>query len=270
MRYIDLDKLRVPSGWFDRAQTAKLAVAAGADPNDYSSVWRELKDGMYDLSSFKCWYCESNIDRSDNAVDHFRPKNSVSDAAKAHNGYRWLAFDKSNFRLSCTFCNSRRVDVVYGTSGGKADRFPLIDENTRVYVQGSILLEHPLLLDPCEIEDCELIGCKQENGEPCAASTDPLQEKRAQVSIEVYHLDRDATNILRHTAAAGLISDILEAKIRFDVAQIDGTKKPDFMSVAKRIKRRIVSDAPYSGEMKYLLRGQRSAEHPWINQLLEA
>lgn len=81
MRYVDRSKLVKPTGWNQRAQTASQAVANGADPNDHGVVWRELKDGLASLLHDKCWYCETHVDRSDNAVDHFRPKNCVSDAA---------------------------------------------------------------------------------------------------------------------------------------------------------------------------------------------
>jgi len=33
-----------------------------------------------------------------------------------------------NFRYACIFCNGRRIDVQHGTAGGKADRFPLVNE----------------------------------------------------------------------------------------------------------------------------------------------
>jgi hypothetical protein len=269
VRYIDLDKLIMPDGWIARSNAAAIAVSGGADPNDYGDVWRDLKAGMLTISDAKCWYCESPVDRDDNAVDHFRPKNSVSDAAKKHLGYRWLAFDKSNFRLACTFCNSRRVDVLFGTSGGKADRFPLLDESKRVYSAGPIDEEEPLLLDPCNIEDCELLGCQQENGKPCASIQEAMSVKRVNTSIEIYHLDRDATCKKRHSIAVRLIADILEAKRLFDLYQADKTRKQDFYHVFKNIERTINKSAPYSGEMRYLLRGQRSEKHPWIRQLLE-
>ncbi len=270
MRYINLDKLRMPDGWNSRSDAAAIAVAAGSSPDDYSSVWRELKPSMAVLSDSKCWYCESSIDRDDNAVDHFRPKNRVFDAINPHQGYRWLAFSKSNFRLACTFCNSRRIDIAFGTAGGKADRFPLLDESKRVYANGPIEGEKPELLDPCQIEDCELLGCQQENGRPCAASEATIEKRRAITSIEIYHLDRDPTCKRRHSIAVGLISDILDAKRLFELSQSDDDKKQDFVKVAKRIQCLIDRDAIYSGEMKYLLRGQRSERHPWMQKLLEA
>jgi len=270
MRYINLDKLRMPDGWLNRSQAAQVAIAQGDDPEDYSAVWKELKPAMSAMSSSKCWYCESPLDRNDGAVDHFRPKKRVAEALNAHSGYRWLAMEKNNFRFACTFCNSRRIDVEFGTAGGKADRFPLINEANRVYLAGSTDAEEPELGDPCDIQDCDLLGCQQENGKPCAATQDNTQVKRVLTSIEVYHLDRDATCVRRHTIAVGLIADILDAKRLFTLSQTDATRKPDFLRVAKKIQSCISSDAIYSGEMKYIIRGQRSDQHPWVQQILEA
>lgn len=270
MRYVDRLKLMKPAGWNQRAQAAAQAVANGADPNDHSNIWRELKDGLAELLHDKCWYCETPINRSDNAVDHFRPKNRVSDAANVHDGYRWLAFDDSNFRYACTFCNSRRIDQERGTAGGKADRFPLVNEAQRVYAVGSVAAERPMLLDPCEVSDWRLLGCHQEDGQPCATSNDAVAKQRAELSIEIYHLHYEPTCKQRHTAAVRLMSEVAEGKRLFELAAQDPDREGDFKTVAARICRAIDRESPYSGEMHFLLRGQRSDAHPWIQDLLEA
>lgn len=266
MRYIDHDELAVPDGWLARAAAAAAAVAAGADPDDQDNVWRELKDALAALfPEKKCWYCEAPVDRADNAVDHFRPKGRVSDAANPHNGYRWLAFDRSNFRYSCTFCNSRRKDLANATAGGKADRFPLLDEGGRLYAPGPLTQEKPTLLDPCELHDWELLGCQQENGKPCPTSQNPCEKYRAEESIAIYHLDYVPTCNLRHAAAVRLMADVEQAKLLFGQPGMNA----HFTTVAKKIRRAIDRKAPFSGEMIFILRGQRHADHPWIQKLLE-
>lgn len=269
MRYVDLAKLVLPGGWLGRAQAAAAAVAAGADPEVHAAVWRELKTGLATMLYDKCWYCESPVDRSDNAVDHFRPKNRVGDATNPHPGYRWLAFERSNFRYACTFCNSRRKGVDGGTAGGKADRFPLLNEPQRLYAPGPLAQEQPTLLDPCELNDWRLLGCQQENGQPCAVSSDATERNRAEISIEVYHLHHEPTCKRRHATAVQLIADVAEAKQLFELTTRDPGRADDFKSVAGRIKRAIDRDAPFSGDAHFLLRGQRSADHPWIQDLLE-
>lgn len=268
MRYIDSTRVQLPDGWLDRATVAKEAIANGEDPGEHAAVWRELKDGLADLFNDKCWYCEVPVPRSDNAVDHFRPKGRVSDAAKEHSGYRWLAFDQSNFRYACTFCNSRRKDVDGGTAGGKADRFPLMVEEQRVYAPGPVSGERPTLLDPCELADWRLLGCKKENGKPCPATEDAEPRGRAEISIEIYHLHHEPTSKLRHSEAVKLLSDIEEAKELFTATQSDPARESDFKRVAKRILKAIHSDSAFSGEMRFLLGGERDQGHPWVQDLL--
>ncbi len=270
MRYVDISDLKRPGGWDALAATATAKVAKGGDPNDDDKVWRALKDGLADLLNDKCWYCETPIPRSDNAVDHFRPKGRCSDAAKKHDGYRWLAFDKENYRYSCTFCNSRRKNLENSTVGGKADRFPLLDENKRLYKSGALHQEEPALLDPCNLDDWELLGCRQEDGSPCAASNDPIAETRVQTSIEVYHLDHEPTATARHSLIASLISEIAQAKRFFLQSNGNADMKQEFSVVAKRIKKAIDKKSPYSGEMIFILKGERHTDHPWIQKLLEA
>lgn len=270
MRYVDIDDLCLPDSWLARAQEATAKVKNGDDPNDYAHLWRELKDCLADLLKDKCWYCESPIDRSDNAVDHFRPKNKVSDAKRLHKGYRWLAFNHKNYRYACTFCNSLRKDVQRKKRGGKADRFPLLNEEDRLYDEGPLHLERPALLDPCSLNDWELIGCQQENGKPCATSPEPIERQRAEISIEIYHLGYEPTCKQRHRVTVQLLADVEQAKSLFSLSNDDHERAQDFLTVARKIKRAIDKKAPFSGEMIFLLRGQRHSDHPWIQKLLEA
>ena len=105
MIFIDIDELerQLPEGWTGRAEAALQAVsdaAPGKDRSkalgDHQQVWKELKGPLQALSHNKCWYCESKNLRSDNAVDHFRPKGNVRNVVPPHDGYWWLAFDWKN------------------------------------------------------------------------------------------------------------------------------------------------------------------------------
>ena len=269
MRYVDIEKLVLPPGWTERAITAKSAVKDGDEVDNHACVWRELKEQLADLLFRKCWYCETQVHRSDNNVDHFRPKGRVSDADSPHPGYWWLAFDKSNFRYACTYCNSRRKGVDSETVGGKADRFPLIREENRLYSEGNLAQEEPVLLDPCVPTDCNLLGCQKEDGKPCATSDDLTDKFRAEETIEILHLHYEPTCKTRHTEAVKLYADIEEGKRRFVEVAKGNLHKEDFVEVLKRIIRMIALDAPFSGDMRFLLRGERSNDHPWIQNLLD-
>jgi hypothetical protein len=265
MRYVNLDDIELPEGWLERAKQAKQAVASGNDPNDHATVWRELKNSLGGLFHDKCWFCETPVTRSDNAVDHFRPKGRVREALRPHPGYRWLAFDQSNFRYSCTFCNSRRKDTEGGTIGGKADRFPLMDEASRAYTEEAVCNENPKLLDPCELDDWRLLGCKIENGKPCPTSQDREEIGRAEASIEIYHLHHEPTCKQRLSAARSLLRDVEEAK----ALHLAGTSRAALKLNFKRILGAIDDRKPYSGEMRFLLGAERHSDHPWIQELLE-
>lgn len=281
MRYVDIDELRLPDGFLGEAEAATRAVLQEAGLGVHDEIWRDLKAKLAELLHNKCWFCETPITRSDNAVDHFRPKGRVSDAERKHSGYRWLMFERYNFRYACTFCNSRRIDVEFGTSGGKADRFPLLDEATRVYEVDATALdfddllrtvrcERPGILDPCNLNDWKLLGCMRENGHPCPASDDKDALNRVGRSIEVYHLDHEPTCKQRHLAAMTLLEAVRDGKSAFlKIDVTDPDTEVNFSKIASRIRRMIDRKAAYSGEMIFLLRGQRSAAHPWIQQLLE-
>lgn len=180
MRFIDNRRLRPPDDWATKADNARTAVLdRGEDVNGFSAVWRALKDSLADLSFDKCWYCEMSQIRSDQAVDHFRPKSL----------YRWLAFTASNLRYSCTFCNSRRTDAETGIVGGKGDHFPLAAGTIRATMAGQEGEEQPLLLNPCAADDPMLLDFN-DDGRPVARYPDhAMRSLRAKTSIRLYHLD---------------------------------------------------------------------------------
>lgn len=270
MRYIDLSQLKLPDGWLQQAADAKQAVADGDRPEDHSQVWTALKHQLAELfPDQKCWYCETVSTRDDNAVDHFRPKGRVKEAQQPHAGYRWLAFDHFNFRYSCTLCNSRRVNVIGDTAGGKADCFPLMDEGQRVYVEGPCDAEQPALLDPCNIRDWRLLGCKHENGKPCAVSANENEVQRAEISIEIYHLHHEPTCNARHRVAVQFIQDVDETKQLYLAMTVSEVSQIAYQKTAGKVARAIARNAPFSGDMHFLLRSQRDTDHPWIQELLE-
>ncbi|WP_255156960.1 hypothetical protein [Ferruginibacter sp. HRS2-29] len=106
-------------------------------------------------------------------------------------GYYWLANDWDNLLLSCQHCNQNRQHKLYDETVlknyGKADQFPLSDENMRVHAHTHPLTEeekHRLLINPC-IEDPEK-HFKYEKKEGVILSDTEMGKK----SIEVYALKR--------------------------------------------------------------------------------
>jgi|RhiMethySRZTD1v2_1073278.scaffolds.fasta_scaffold00896_4 uncharacterized protein (TIGR02646 family) len=196
MRYIDIRDLKptLDSDWLkdaaDAAEEVRKAspTARSGVINAHQTVWKDLKEKLRLLSYGKCWYCESIDPRSDNAVDHYRPKGNVKGASPPHDGYWWLAFDWKNYRFSCTYCNSIRTSAT--TSGGKQDYFPLWEENKRAKCDtDDIDNELPLLLDPLRVTHVRLIAFSEDGSIGPAVPKEKVPEYRmADETITRYHL----------------------------------------------------------------------------------
>jgi uncharacterized protein (TIGR02646 family) len=206
VRWVDKERVEniLTSTWLDDAREAQEEIDRAPDEKsrkkvlkDRDDVWQDAKLLLKRVMDNKCWYCETPDDRSDNAVDHFRPKSR----------YWWLAFDYKNMRFSCTFCNSRRIDREGGTSGGKQDNFPI--EGTLAMGAGDSLEdEEALLLDPCEYEDPPVLWF-DETGQPSInpeIANIPREQKRFKESVLLYHLDHGPLTTLRRRKYLDVIS----------------------------------------------------------------
>jgi len=282
MRYIDpkLIGQNLPNGWIQQSQQAEAAVA-GAQPQDrstavnrHSQVWRGLKDTLKDASDNKCWYCESIDIRSDNSVDHFRPKNAVAECP-GHEGYWWLAFKWENYRFCCTFCNSRRIDQATGQSGGKADHFPLRDEARRAHTPNdNHNNEEPLLLDPTVPADPGLLWF-DESGQTvpnpnCCNNVNGYPHRRATASIELYHLNHTDVVERRKTLCSDIRRRVEEADRYFGKYDTgDGTARQAFEGAVRDLRERLAANAPYSATARAMLMGLRG-KHPVVEVILAA
>lgn len=227
-----------------------------------SHLWSKLKNILSKQSNSKCWYCESLELRSDNSVDHFRPKNRIAES-KGHTGYWWLAFDWKNYRFSCTYCNSRRVFLE--TQGGKQDHFPIFEPPMRAESPGEEVREIAVLLDPCNCDDIRKITYNVE-GKPIAVISDTNSRdfKRASQSIALYHLDHTATCRARK-----------QRRIDIDmfVSEVNDFLACGKVSSANRIKEKIInmirsdSEMPFTTAARAYLR--RHIALDWVKEILE-
>ncbi len=168
MRAIDIPlPPHLPSQWAILANgraAAVLALATHKERSDYikkHASWNRLKKWLAILSGQKCWYCEAKSPRASFDVDHFRPKLGITvnnEELVGHQGYYWLSFDWSNFRLSCQRCNRPEKDER-DTLHGKANEFPIQNEANRCQTPAVPLdAESPRLLDPCSLVDFDLLA----------------------------------------------------------------------------------------------------------------
>lgn len=277
MRFIDTSDLadRLPDGWEERARDALEAVRKATPEtrasviNSYKSLWAELKPILEEFSHKKCWYCESAERRSDYAVDHFRPKNRIAETG--NDGYWWLAFDYTNYRLACTYCNSRRVDRDGGTSGGKQDHFPLLDESSRAICEDDCLEdEQVVLLDPLRPSDPLLLDFRDDGMPRPAYSKDEhaILYKRAEVSINLYHLAHQ--DIVEARALLfKKVTELVRSGDRFWKEYSEGkpTARDAFDGVVKELASLLAPAAELSSTARAALRGFRSLR--WVERLLE-
>jgi len=269
MRFIDNRHIQVPDGWEQAGQQALSDVTNGVcDVDARSHVWRDLKIKLAELSHDKCWYCEAKQERSDDAVDHYRPKGRVAEALRAHDGYWWLAFEKNNYRYSCTFCNSRRKNPATGQAQGKGDRFPLIDESQRGYNPGEETNEESTLLDPCKAMEPGWLDFRGD-GRPCAKyPDDPLKKEKAERSIELYHLDHEDQNEARRNIAADLESWIDEANgLIGECGAGRHAVNGAFSGIVRNIINAMNAKSRYSAFARRLVAARRDLE--WVEELFQ-
>jgi uncharacterized protein (TIGR02646 family) len=258
MRRIDLRKLNPSQDWRTRAQSKQTDIDNKViEAKSTSTIWSELKPQLKKLSHNKCWYCESRDDRSDNTVDHFRPKSL----------YPWFALDYENFRFACTFCNSIRKNPETGESEGKGDHFPLVSgamASNRIQRKA----ENYLLIDPCKTTDVSLLDF-YDDGRPRAKYPNAqAQNERVVRSIKYYHLDHPDLNEARRQLALDIrdwieAADELYPNFNTGIGNIDSAFETNLDNIA----RAIASDAPFSVFAKKMVKGYQ--DRGWIEDLLE-
>jgi uncharacterized protein (TIGR02646 family) len=183
----------LPARWNNVYSARVAAVGALATQqlrSDYlkkNGSWGLLKKWLSNVSGHKCWYCEAKSPRAPFDVDHFRPKLGITvDGIElaGHTGYYWLAYEWSNFRLSCQRCNRPEKDERE-TLHGKANEFPIQDETYRCQAPANLLTaESPRLLDPCVQADCALLAHGIDGEVKPAAPVGTWEFQRARYTIE--------------------------------------------------------------------------------------
>lgn len=153
----------------------------------HEKLWRDdrIRNWLFGLFHNKCWYTEAEDSVSALHVDHYRPKGRVTDCAKVEvEGYWWLAFDWTNYRICGQLINVK-----------KRDYFPIIaSESPRATADNpkSTTLEAAVLIDPIT-EDTGLISFElDEDG--CravpAAGIGGADKHRADTTIDILGLNR--------------------------------------------------------------------------------
>ena len=191
---------------------------------------------------------------------------------ESHPGYWWLAFDLSNFRYCCTYCNSRRKDSVTGQYGGKQDSFPLFDEGTRAYPEAdpADTNENPVLLDPIEADDAIYLYFADDGDvHPRFAKASEEIIRRVDVSIDVYNLNHtDLTEARLELFNRLRISLDLGKNYFKSWHDGDPSAQAAFKAAVEPLKLAVRDDAEFTTAAKDMIRGWREDGHPWIDALI--
>ena len=184
----------------------------------FNELWKDYK-AIFAYAQFdKCGFCESNVLKTGRGdVEHYRPKSEVSvldddpdtrgvqyEAAAAvtgrrpkplcPTGYYWLAYDWSNYLLSCAICNQNFKGTI----------FPVKDEPRSIPPLKNSPSEDALLLNPFDKKDPAkhlqlrldgFIVAKSSYGratiDTCGLYRDILITSRKEKALRVYDLARD-------------------------------------------------------------------------------
>ena len=149
----------------------------------HSGHWAKLKPWLQALSRGKCWFSEVRELYSHYDVEHFRPKKEAKSLdGKVRDGYWWLAFDYTNFRICGTVGNRK-----------KGGWFPLKDGSLcSTYENQCEESETSYLLDPTDPEDVNLVAFDDEGNVIPAPYNDmsDWQKQRVEESIERLKLNK--------------------------------------------------------------------------------
>lgn len=262
MRHLDIEfsRIKLPEGWEDKAQTLSDSLIAAQDDKQRSEIinknqehWKAVKPILASLFNHKCWYTEAPQQGTDVDIDHFRPKKRVQETLSTstpHDGYWWLAFCLQNYRYSCIVANRRRTDVETGRTGGKADHFPLCDENMRATTPCCDLeAEQPILLDPLKATDVQLLQFKPDGEAMPRFSEDKHARKfmRADQSILFYNLNHSDFVRCRIELRDQMYKGVKAAKRYFDKLETgDAVNDLAYEQEICRLRKMRSKEAPFS------------------------
>lgn len=266
MRFVDLGYLlalikAAPAGLKECQTLSKahcaVAVKYANDRKGYikrngSGKWRPIKVRLTALLGHKCWYTEAEPTGGDLVIDHYRPKDS----------YWFLAFDEENYRVACSYANSSHHNAEHGCEGGKGEQFPLLDPRNKAKGRKRIKNERPVILDPCNKDDCKLIAF-QADGRPVIHpnfKNDVVARTRVETSKILLNLDHPDFNSKREQ-----LNDDIETDVNTHEELPDGSLQRD--EIRNRLARKISKTSPFSVAARQYLSAYRYLD--WVAVILD-
>ncbi|MFS4474452.1 hypothetical protein [Chryseobacterium sp. T20] len=211
MRFVDLNRLKIPDKWLEKAVKLQKEIDALITMEDKlahidkNEIWqdRSLFNAFSQVMDGKCWYSEAKELMSDRDIDHFRPKKKAKNMDDVErDGYWFLAYDWENYRFSSIYSNRLRKDkeIEKGTSKGKGIFFPLKSGTFAATNKKKIVDERPYLLDPTIKYDASLISFNSFGKvTPNVPKKFVWERERVRASVDYFHLDHSILKRARKT-----------------------------------------------------------------------
>lgn len=234
----------------------KLQRMAEADRSAHTkrngpNKWKPIKDLFTSNIGLKCWYTEVSLVGAPLAVDHYRP---VCD-------YWWLTFEAENYRLACPWANSPAHNAQHGCAGGKGDNFPLIAPSVRATTVAELPSELPVILDPCNPADCELLAF-QIDGRPVLNpkfAHDAVARQRVEESKILLNLDHPDFNSKREQLCRDIAIDVNAC----EALPVGSAERAELCA---RLVNKLAPSAPFSAAARCYLKGHRHLG--WVEDIL--
>lgn len=168
-----------------KKENRKSAFEANIKASDYVDDKNRYKVGsvqkrLHDIYSLKCGYCEKKLLDASKPIEHYRPKRG---------GYYWLAYSWDNLLLSCTECNTSKLNK-FPIKGKKVNYNNEAFEDIHTLGKSYDEVEKPYLINP-EKDD---IVDKLRFDKKGMIYTD---DERVQKTIYICTLNREALAKLR-------------------------------------------------------------------------
>jgi hypothetical protein len=187
MIYINLEDKTPPTGWLQKARRVakQLEDAATQTERDEiidknAKVWGELKDWLLEQSHGKCWFSEAKDCFTFWEVEHFRPKKSAKDMdGNEREGYWWLAFDWTNFRICGKVGNVKKGTFFPLCPGSHTATSRNRNTDDEIYY----------LLDPTKRQDPLLLTYNEDGGTAAREDLKGWSRDRATYSVTRLKLD---------------------------------------------------------------------------------
>ncbi|HEY1576755.1 MAG TPA: hypothetical protein VGF82_06775 [Terracidiphilus sp.] len=145
-----------------------------------SRHWGLLKPWLSALSNGKCWFSEARELYSHYDVEHFRPKAEVKAIdGTLRDGYWWLAFKHTNFRLIGNVGNRKKLVWFPLRAGSLCSTFVEQCEES----------ETRYLLDPIDDDDVSLIAFDDEGKVVAIPTASQWERERVDLTAQTLKLN---------------------------------------------------------------------------------